>query len=172
MRALVVYESIFGNTERIATAVASGLADRLDVCLAEASDAPDRLDEIDLVLVGGPTHGFSMTRADSRKNAAKKAEDDSISLADGIREWLTGLDRGGRSITAAAFDTRFKMSRTLTGSAARAAEKRLRKLGFEMTTPPESFFIEGERGPLHAGEADRARRWAATLSESLVPTTN
>lgn len=168
MRALVVYESSFGNTERIATALASGLAEALDVCLAEASDAPDRLDDIDLVLVGGPTHAFSMTRTESRKNAAKKSDDDATSLSEGIREWLKGVDRGGRRITAVAFDTRFKMSRKLTGSAARAAEKRLRKRGFDVTTPAESFFIEGERGPLHAGETDRAHRWAAALSDQLV----
>ena len=170
MRALVVYESIFGNTERIATAVASGLAEGLDVCLAEASDAPDRLDDVDLVLVGGPTHAFSMSRGDSRKNAAKKADDEPISLTAGIRDWLKRVDRNGRPIAAVAFDTRFKMSRKLTGSAARAAEKRLRKRGFEVTVPAESFFIEGERGPLHAGEADRAHRWAASLSNHLVAT--
>lgn len=62
MKALVVYESMFGNTEQVARAVATGLGRHLDVELVAVANAPDTVSDVDLVVVGGPTHAFSMTR--------------------------------------------------------------------------------------------------------------
>src|SRR5687767_14509631 len=63
MRALVVYESMFGNTSAVATAIATGLSTRMGVDLVEVAAAPAALDAgVDLVVAGGPTHAFSMSR--------------------------------------------------------------------------------------------------------------
>ena len=75
MRALVVVESVFGNTRRIAEAVAEGLGQRAGariVDVAVAARTPDLLDGIDLLVVGGPTHAFGMTRASTRRSAAEQ----------------------------------------------------------------------------------------------------
>lgn len=72
MRALVVYESMFGNTRRIAQAIADGIRDGADVALTDVVDAPaDVPDDVDLVVVGGPTHVFSMSRKVTRREAAR-----------------------------------------------------------------------------------------------------
>jgi hypothetical protein len=90
----------------------------------------------------------------------------------GIREWLTTLERTPREVTVAAFDTRIAKPR-VPGSAARAAEKRLRKLGFRLTVASESFYVTGTSGPLVEGEEERARAWGEKLGEGyeVVPTT-
>lgn len=70
MRALVVYESMFGNTERLAAAIAAGVSRHLEVESTDVASAPQVLPEsLDLLVVGGPTHAFSMTRADTWKEA-------------------------------------------------------------------------------------------------------
>jgi flavorubredoxin len=168
MRALVVYESMFGNTQRVATAIASALATSMETSLVEVGDAAD-LHETDfgLVVVGAPTHAFSLSRSESRKNAAKKTDGPVISTEVGLRDWIR-RQHASRALAAAAFDTRFKMSRKLTGSAARSAEKKLKKRGFDLVVPAESFFVEGEHGPLHVGEQERAYQWSETLHLKLV----
>ncbi|MEX1126227.1 MAG: flavodoxin, partial [Acidimicrobiia bacterium] len=72
MKALVVYESMFGNTKLIAEAVAGGLTRHLDVETVEVGQKPVFGPGVDLVVVGGPTHAFGMTRASTRKSAAEQ----------------------------------------------------------------------------------------------------
>ena len=171
MRALVVYESMFGNTQVIANAVADGLSDRMQVDAVEVGDAPTKLDDdVALLVVGGPTHAFGMSRPMTRQDAAKQASDGLVSSRVGLREWLAAL-RGRAGVAAAAFDTRVAMPH-LPGSAARAAEKRLRKLGFRIAVPAESFFVEGTLGPLLEGEQDHARRWGTQLASRSRELTN
>lgn len=166
MQALVVYESAFGNTERIALAIGEGLSLAMTTQIAEVTDAPTETGELGLLVVGGPTHAFSMSRPSTREDAAKKANGELVSKEQGIREWLAGV-QGPAPRLAAAFDTRFKKPRMVTGSAARAAEKRLRGLGCRIASPAESFFVSGTTGPLLDGELERARRWGEGLG-SLV----
>ena len=72
--ALVVYESMFGNTQTIAVAVADGLSVRMTVDLVEVGAAPSAVAaDVDLLVVGGPTHAFGMTRPNTRQDAAKQA---------------------------------------------------------------------------------------------------
>src|SRR6187455_2965455 len=88
MRALVVYESMFGNTQAIASAVARGLSGRMAVDLVEVTDAPTRV-AADLVVAGGPTHAFSMSRPATRESAAEQAHGRPlVSRGSGLREWL------------------------------------------------------------------------------------
>ena len=166
LRALVVYESAFGNTQKIARAIGEGLSTCMATEVVEVGHVPGETGEIDLLVVGGPTHAFSMSRPSTREDAAKKADGEVVSKGRGIREWLAG-GPGLAPRLAAAFDTRFKKPRLITGSAARGAEKRLRELGCRITAPEESFFVAGTAGPLLNGELERARRWGERVG-SLV----
>jgi hypothetical protein len=165
LTAVVVYESMYGNTKAIATAVAEGLSQHGDVTTYEVSAAPMSFSaEVDLVVVGGPTHAFGLSRDRTRRDAARRAERPLVSSSTGLREWLASLRRD--SIAAAAFDTKISKPR-LPGSAARGAERRLRKLGFRIVAPATTFWVSGSEGPLVAGEGDRARRWGEQLAGSL-----
>ena len=73
MKALMVYESMFGNTAEIARAVSEGMAPEMDVDLREVNDAPAAVtDSVDLMVVGGPTHAFSLSRASTRADAVRQ----------------------------------------------------------------------------------------------------
>jgi len=177
VRALVVYESMYGNTEAIARAVAEGLSasGAVEVVeVVEVSAAPVAIPAgVDLLVVGGPTHAHGMTRPDSRRSAAAKTEGRVISPGIGIREWLDAV-RGGATggVAAAAFDTRLKGPAILWGSAAKAAAAHLQRLGFREAARPESFLVGGPTGPVHdalvAGEVERARRWGEGLAAGLA----
>ena len=160
MHALVVYESMFGNTQAIANAVAEGLAIAMKVDVREVGTADATVpDDVDLLVVGGPTHAFGLSRPSTRRNAATQGNGSVISAGIGIREWLHGLQGVRRGLAAAAFDTRADKPR-LPGRAANATNRRLRRLGAHILTPPQSFYVAGMTGPLVASEAERAREWA------------
>ncbi|MEV4283420.1 flavodoxin family protein [Actinoplanes xinjiangensis] len=164
MRALVVYESMFGNTEAIARAIAEGLEADFDVTVADVRTMPP-FGDTDLLVIGAPTHAFSTSRPRTRAHVTRKATIRARAFGIGVREyleyapWLTGVH-------AAAFDTTMKMP-VLPGSAARKAHRRLRGLGCHMVAAAESFHVTGTTGPLVGGEADRARRWAGTVLAGL-----
>jgi len=170
LNALVVFESMFGNTGLIAEAVADGLARRLDVKRCEVGKAPESIsDQVDLVVVGGPTHAFSMSRPGTRSKAADETNAPLMSPGIGLREWLAKVSRPAVQVGAAAFDTRVDKPR-VPGSAAVAAAKRLRRLGFQQVANPESFFVVGMSGPLLPGEYERAHRWGEALATKLTET--
>jgi flavodoxin len=160
MKALVVYESMFGNTATVARAVADGLAGRFEVTLAEAHTGPVAAGT-DLLVVGGPTHAFGMSRPGTRADAVRQGAAGAAEA--GLREWLDGcppLD----GVPAAAFDTR--VPNPLFGSAARKARRALRRLGARPVAPAESFRVAGTPGPLLDGEEARARAWAQAVAQA------
>ena len=161
MRALVVYESMFGNTAALARAVADGLGDTFEVTLADVHDSPPASDA-DLLVVGAPTHAFGMSRPATRTDAAKQGEVRTGAQEVGIREYLERSPQLA-GLPVAAFDTKVKM-RFLPGSAAREALRRLRGLGGRPVLPAENFRVAGTTGPLLDGELDRARRWAQAVA--------
>lgn len=162
MRALLVFESMFGNTREIALAVADGLRSGFEVEVGEAgSVSPILAGPFDLLVVGGPTHAFSMSRPGTRQSAVEQGAPVGTSRR-GIREWLDELEPGLRRPAVATFDTRVAKPR-LPGSAARGAARRLRSHGLTLAAAPESFYVDGTTGPLLEGETDRARRWAESL---------
>ena len=168
MAALVVVESMFGNTQQIANAVTEGLSRHLPVEQVEVGTAPMIVgDDVELLVVGGPTHAFGLTRPGTRQSAAQQAEDGLVSTGRGLREWLGMLPKGTPDVAVATFDTRISRPR-LPGSAAAAAEKRLRRLGFRVLARSQSFFVEGTTGPLVRGERERARRWGEELAVGLA----
>jgi flavodoxin len=165
-RALVVFESMFGNTQRIAEAVKQGLSSHLPADLLEVGTAPHALGEgVELLVVGGPTHAFGMSRPGTREDATQQAGGHVVSAGIGLREWFSRLERTPGKVTVAAFDTRIAKPR-IPGSAARAAEKRLRKLGFRVAVASESFYVTGTAGPLVEGEEERARAWGEKLGDA------
>jgi hypothetical protein len=150
MKALVVYESRYGNTALIARAVADALRERGSAHLLSVEDvAPPDLDGIDLLVVGGPTHAHGISSA--------------------LGAWLKGVPVGQlRDLPFAAFDTRFQIARFLSGSAARVIARRLKHLGARSIAAPESFFVTDGEGPLAAGENERAVVWARALAEQVA----
>jgi hypothetical protein len=175
MRALVIYESMFGNTLEIAQAIADGIGTRLPAELVEVAAAPTvPPEDVALIVVGGPTHAHGMSKPESRADSARRAGDRLVSRGIGIREWLDVLKpaQAGSPIAAAAFDTRIKGPGLLWGSAAKPAAKRLEALRFRLAAPAEDFLIGGPTGPLfdrlEPGEVERARAWGAELAATVA----
>jgi hypothetical protein len=167
MKALLVYESMFGNTAQVARAVAAGLEETMEVDIRDVSTAPPRIgDPVDLIVVGAPTHAFSLSRPSTRVDAVRQGatnRDPGV----GLREWLTGLrDRPHRE-PVAAFDTRVDKVRRLPGSAARKATRIARGRGFQ-SAGVESFYVADTPGPLLPGELDRATAWGRRLAADVA----
>lgn len=174
MKALIVYESMFGNTREIAEAIASGFATRDGEAIVRTVDEVSNDDmAADILVVGAPTHAWGMPRRQSRQGAfddATKHPDHVFTgdvQANGVREWLAGLpDQGGKR--AAAFDTRLDKSKFVTGSAARRISRVLRRHGLRLFHPEHSFTVTGMNGPLAVGEVERARAWGAEMASTFV----
>ncbi len=163
MKALVVYETWFGNTAKVARAVAAGLENYLTVEVVDVLEAPDAIAELlDLVVVGGPTHAFSLSRPSTRVDAVHQGAANTRTER-GLREWLEALHKGPHSELVAAFDTRVGKGRHLPGSAARKAAQLTRHSGFAAAAKPVSFYVEDLAGPLLPGELARAEAWGERL---------
>ncbi len=162
MRALVVVESVFGNTREVADAVARGLARSCEVETIDAADAPPHLGDVDLLVAAGPTHAFGLTSPATRRSAAEQSEGAITEPGPGLREWLNALEPGAGP-ACATFDTRMG-ALWLPGSAAAAAARALRRKGFRAIDRPRTFRVGGMRGPLVEGETLRAEQWGADLA--------
>jgi len=165
MNAIVVYESVYGNTRAVAEAIAVGLGGAPVMSTDETpADAPPA----DLLVVGGPTHVHGMATARSRRAAMDAAEATSAApamSATGLRDWLAELPRADHA-RAAAFDTRIDKPEWLTGAARHGIAKRLRRHGYTVLDTT-SFLVSANEGPLVDGELERARRWGAELVAAL-----
>lgn len=167
-KALVVYESMFGNTEQIAHAVAKGLRTTMEVEIVDVDHAPSQPSgDVALLVVGGPTHAFSMTRRRTREEAFGLGAPKQPLL--GIREWLGRLPNSdGRGPRVAVFDTRSGRVRHLPGSAAKAAAHVLERRGYGAPHARASFYVLDIPGPLDTGESERARAWGEQLAADLA----
>jgi hypothetical protein len=166
MTALVVHESHWGNTRQVAQAIADGLADSDagPVQVVDVAAAPSPLpDGVDLVVLGGPTHAFSMSRPATRRDAHDRGAEPGHE-GPGIREWLATLPTGDSSCAVATFDTRAEQVRRLPGSAARAAGRFVSRHRLGTMVATESFYVTDAPGPLVDGELERARAWGRALA--------
>jgi flavodoxin len=169
MRALVVYESMYGNTHVVADHIAEGLRRDYEVEVVPVVQATkERVAAADLVVVGGPTHAHGMSSRQSRKAAVDATkvkvgglEVDPDATGEGLRDWFHEI--GQCTGAAAAFDTRFDMARALTGHASGGIARRLRRAGFDVITDPTSFFVTKQEH-LVDGEAERATEWGTSLA--------
>jgi flavodoxin-like protein len=174
MRAVVVYESMYGNTHLVADAIGTGLETAFDVWVVPVSQAdPAVLDGASLVVVGGPTHVHGMSREATRKAAVEAAGKPASPLklepdaaGPGLRDWFASL--GHYPVKAAAFDTRMHGPAALTGRASKGVARLLRAHGFVVIAEPESFLVT-KQDQLEPHETNRAREWGAELAASIAP---
>lgn len=172
MRALVVYESIYGNTHLIADAVAAGIGwPEVQVVPVHAATA-ELVEAADLLVVGGPTHVHGMSRPSTRASAVAEAhqpghEDlvlDADAEGEGLREWFDALPEGWtRGATAAAFDTRMTGAPVFTGRASKGIAKRLDAHRYHVVCEPESFLVQHDNH-LVPDEVERARAWGERVA--------
>jgi hypothetical protein len=164
---MVVYESMFGNTQRVAEAIGRGLRARLPVDVVEVGSAPERIpDDVDLVLVGGPTHAFGLSTAKTRQSAAAQSMDGVVSRTIGVREWVDRL-HADREVLVATFDTHIDKT-WFPGAASKRLDKALRGSGFRTLAAPTSFYVHDTAGPLVGGEVERAELLGRRLGEEML----
>ncbi|MCK5245708.1 flavodoxin family protein [Candidatus Bipolaricaulota bacterium] len=156
MKALVVYDSVFGNTEKIAQAIAGGLGSPETLKIAQARDVtPEQLQGLSLLVVGSPTRKFRPTGATIR--LLKRIPKDGL-----------------KGVRVAAFDTRISRSEIekvrilaflvkLFGYAAQPIADRLETKRGQLVVAPEGFYVRGTQGPLVEGELERAAEWARQI---------
>jgi flavodoxin len=160
MKALVAYDSAYGNTEQIAWAIGQALGPEEEVKILRVGDVtPDHLAGLSLLVVGSPTQKFSATGATTRPLKSIPAGS------------LTG-------VKVAAFDTRITEAEVekikilaffvkMFGYAAEPIANRLKKKGGEQVAAPVGFYVGGTEGPLLDGELDRAAAWAKGIAAAL-----
>ena len=171
MKAVVVYESMYGNTHVVADAIGRGLASGGEVVVVPvAKAAPALVTDADLLVVGGPTHAHGMSRPSTRQAAVDQAKDNPIdpsASGPGVREWLATMPPVAAS--AAAFDTRAGVAPALlTGRASKGIAKQLHQHGFGQVAEPESFLVDKDNH-LEPGEEERAEEWGARLAAAVTP---
>lgn len=172
MRALVVYESRYGNTHLIAEAIARGLGSAFPVQVAAVAQARyENIRRYDLVVVGGPTHAHGMSRPGARQSAIAAAERESEDLqlqpdagGLGLSAWLDTL--GLCDGHAAAFDIRLHAHTLLTGKASKGIAAMLHNHGFQLIAEPISFLVDRHHHLL-AGEEEQAEQWGAILATRM-----
>jgi len=163
MRAIVVYESVWGNTAAVARAIAMGLGSGTEAYPTDAVP-PERLAEADLIVAGSPVFAFSLPSEAMREHILQSETDGpppDLSHPS-LRSWLEALPVGKG--WCAAFETRVWWSpRGATGT----IEKRLRAHGYERVGEAQKFVVRDKYGPLRDGELERARAWGSDLREAL-----
>lgn len=171
MTVLVVYESMYGNTHRIAEAIGRGLTEAGAPAEVRSTAEAQRHPPVagDVLVVGAPTHGHGLSRENSREQAVRDAsrhhlDVDGSATGPGVREWLAALDaEGGR---ATAFDTRIKGPAMLTGRASQKIARALEEHRYELVAEPESFLVT-MGNELVPGEEERAVAWGRDLAAAL-----
>jgi len=170
-RALVMYESMFGNTEAIARYIGEGLAGHVDTTVLATVDAPPLPQDLELLVIGGPTHVLGMSRPKTRRDAGAKGARAADAAGIGVREWLAERSPLAPDLLVATFDTKIRRPR-LPGSAARALRRHLRRAGVPSVVATANFYVTGMSGPPVGGELERARSWGCHLASkaNLVAT--
>ena len=146
MKTLIIYDSLYGNTERLARAIGEAVTGDVEVARVADTNLSER-GSFDLVIVGSPTQGSRPTQA--------------------MQEYLGRLPSLG-NVRVAAFDTRLtnKWVRVFGFAAGKVADG-LKARGGILVVEPGGFFVEGKEGPLLEGELERARAWAQGILETL-----
>ncbi|WP_228830253.1 hypothetical protein [Nocardia beijingensis] len=150
----------------IAEAIAQGLREHAEVEDVKVVAAAEVCGPtLNLLVVGGPTHAFGLSRPQTRRDAAKLT-DAPIATDLGVREWLADALPVSPGHRALAFGTKVAKPPWLPGSAARGIGKRLCRLGYSLADQPVDFLVDDTTGPLIPGELDRACAWAARIAHT------
>jgi len=164
MKAVIVYESLWGNTAAVAKAIAAGLGPGVPALSTREAGLQD-VSGSDLIVAGAPLLGFSLPteamRASIRGQASTHKVPPDLSSPT-MRAWLAELPRG--SGRCAAFETRIWWS---PGSAAGTILTLLNSLGYQPLEKGARFIITGTYGPMKAGELERARLWGEALARKM-----
>jgi hypothetical protein len=161
MKAVVVYESLWGNTAAIARAIADGIGPEASA-LSTSQASGEAMAGADLIVGGAPLLGFRLPTDSMRKSIGqdpKHSQRPADLSQPSLRSWLAALPKG--SGHSAAFETGFKRS---PGSAAGAIAKSLKRAGYRPIAKDERFLVKGTYGPLADGEVERAKAWGAELA--------
>jgi hypothetical protein len=170
VKSVVIYESMFGDNQQVARAIAAGLvevgveAEAIEVSIAPTTIAAD----IDLLVVGAPNHAWGLPRQATREDAAMKTNEPLVSEGVGVREWLDGAVLAS-GVAISAYDTRSSHPKAVVmfDHASTSIEKGLMKLGGVSAAPAEHFYVVDKTGPLEPGEEDRARVWGLMLGRQV-----
>jgi len=162
MQAVVVYESLWGNTAAVAHAVAEGLGPAV-LALSTAEATAEAVAGAGLIVAGSPVLGFKLPTDKMREGARTNPGGRPPRPADlshpSLRAWLEALPAGQGF--CAAFDTQV---RGPFGKAAPEILERLHEAGYQRLAGPVGFIVSGKFGPLRKGELERARRWGGELA--------
>jgi flavorubredoxin len=164
MKAIVVYESLWGNTAAIAKAIAEGIGANANV-LSTAEAGAKAVAGADLLVVGAPVLGFGLPRDGMLQsigmNPARYKKQPDVSQPP-MRTWLEGLPAGrGR---AAAFETRIWWS---PGGSTGGIENGLKRAGYTPLAKGMRFLVQGAEGPLKDGELEKAKAWGRELAQLM-----
>jgi hypothetical protein len=165
MKAVVVYESLWGNTAAIARAIAEGIGQGTQAVTTDAA-LPEAIADADLIVAGAPVLAFSLP-TDAMRDSVAQSEVGAPTPPDlthpSLRSWLDSLPGG--SGRCAAFETRIWWSpRGATGD----IEKRLQRAGRRIISKPQKFVVKNKYGPLREGEIERARQWGVELARAVA----
>ncbi len=161
MKAVVVYESLWGNTAAIARAIAEGIGPETQALTTDAANA-EALAGADLVVVGSPVIAFSLpteSSLQSLRTSPNRAPSPPDLSHPSMRSWLDALPKGQGY--CAAFETGLWWS---PGGAKGAIVSRLQAAGYRPAAKERRFVVKGAYGPLRDGELEQARLWGAELA--------
>ncbi|HMK92569.1 MAG TPA: flavodoxin [Thermoleophilia bacterium] len=164
MRAVVVYESLWGNTAAVAHAIADGLGPGA-AAMTTAQAGAAELADVELIVAGAPVLGFKLP-TDEMRDGVRKNPGNAPSAPDlshpSMRSWLGSLPAGHG--LSAAFDTQV---RGPFGKAAPEIAGLLERAGYRSIAKPVGFVVKGRFGPLRGGELERARLWGQDLARAF-----
>jgi flavorubredoxin len=167
MKALVVYESFWGNTKATAQAIAEGIGGDTPVLPTDEA-TPEALAGVDLLVVGSPLMGFALPTAQMRTtvSADKKAPAPADVSHPSMRDWLGSLPEKNVEGAGgfAAFETGFRWS---PGSAKGTIARGLTRAGYRQVAKSQRFRPAGTYGPMQEGELERARAWGGELAKAV-----
>ena len=164
MNVVVVYESHWGNTAAIATAIADGFGSDAQALATDEAE-PGTVANADLIIAGAPVMAFSLPSDRMLATLAgdKKAPSPPDLSHASMRTWLDRLPAGrGRFVQ---FETGLRWS---PGGATGAIGQKLEESGYTRLGKSRRFVVKGSYGPLREGELDRARQWGAELAAAMT----
>jgi len=161
VKAVVVYESLWGNTAAIARAIAEGIGEGAEA-LSTSEATAERVAGADLIVAGAPLLGFSLPTEQMRESIRSQPQRRQPDLSSpSMRSWLEALPAA--SGRGAAFETRIRWS---PGSAVKTILAGLEKAGYGTGGTADRFIVTGRYGPLKDGELERARSWGEMLARA------
>jgi len=158
MNAVIVYESLWGNTAAVARAVAEGMGPGARALTTDEA-TPAVVAAAETLVVGAPVIAFGLASEKTRDGIRDPANPPDVAHPS-LKSWLEALPDG--HAPAAAFETRLWWS---PRGATSTIERGLKGAGCKVLAKSERFVVEGKYGPLREGELDRARAWGRVLAE-------